>query len=152
MYDVLKRNWDKTKYLILSGFAVIFLLLVTVVYENDEKITKKTELIKNSNKAEQLKIFKKFLLNQIKSPFINLNYEIKKGDTIGKILKKYKVRNSDIQAVINEYKKYGKANQLLIGNQIDIIIEENSSTKKNSIIKFSVPITKSTTISITNFL
>ena len=149
MYHIFQKNWDKTKYLILSGFTIIFLLLVTVVYENDQKITKKTELIKNSNKAEQLKIFKKFLLNQIKSPFINLNYEIKKRDTIGKILKKYKVRNSDIQAVINEYKKYGKANQLLIGNQIDIIIEENSSTKKNSIIKFSVPITKSTTISIT---
>ena len=38
MYDVLKRNWDKTKYLILSGFAVIFLLLVTVVYKNDSEI------------------------------------------------------------------------------------------------------------------
>ncbi len=36
----------------------------------------------------ELEIFKKFLLNQIKSPFTNVNYQIKKGDTIQKILKK----------------------------------------------------------------
>jgi len=36
----------------------------------------------------------------------------------------------------------------LVGNKIDIIIKENSSTKKNLVIKFSVPVTKSTTIAI----
>ena len=36
-----------------------------------------------------------------------------------------------------------------MGNKIDIIIEKNSSTNKNSVQKFSVPITKSTTIEIT---
>ena len=36
-----------------------------------------------------------------------------------------------------------------IKNKIDIIIEKNLAANKNSIIKFSVPITKSTTISIT---
>jgi len=149
MYLVLKKNWNKAKYLILTVFAIIFLLLLAVVYKNDDKITKKSELIKSPNETTDLKIFKEFILNQINSPFVNLNYEIKKGDTIQKILKKYKVQNSDIQTVINQYKKYGKPNQLLAGNKIDIIIEKDSSTNKNSIIKFSVPITKSTTIAIT---
>jgi len=148
MYDILKKNWDKTKNLVLSGIAITFLLLLTVVYKSDEKIMKKSELIESSNETTDLKIFKKFLLDQIKSPFINLNYEIKKGDTIQKILTKYKVQKSDIQTIINEYKKYGKPNQLLIGNKIDIIIEKKASAVKNSIIKFSVPITKSTTVSI----
>ena len=58
------------------------------------------------------------------------------------------MQNRDVQTVINEYKKYGKPNQLLIGNKIDIIIEKNPSADKNSIIKFSVPITKSTNIEI----
>jgi murein DD-endopeptidase MepM/ murein hydrolase activator NlpD len=63
-------------------------------------------------------------------------------------LKKYKVKNADIQTVIKHYKKYGNPNQLLPGNEIDIIIEENSLSAENSVIKFSVPITKSTTIEI----
>ena len=127
MYGVLKKNWDKTKNLVLSGITIAFLLLITVVNKSDEKITKKSELIESSNERTDLEIIKKFLLDQIKSPFINLNYEIEKGDTIQKILTKYKVQKSDIQTIINEYKKYGKPNQLLIGNKIDIIIEKNSS-------------------------
>ena len=149
MYQVLKKKWEKTKYLILSGIFVTLLLLLMVIYKNDEKITRKSELIENSNVVADLKTFKKFLLDQIKSPFINLDYEIKKGDTIQKILKKYKVQNIDIQTIIIQYKKYGNPNQLLVGNKIDIIIEKNSSTNKNSIVKFSIPITKSTTIAIT---
>ena len=148
MYQVLKKSWNKAKYLILFGLVITLLLLVTVVYKSDEKITKKSEIIGNFKETADLKIFKKFLLDQIKSPFINLNYEIKKGDTILKILKKYKVQNSDIEKIIIQYKKYGKSNRLLVGNKIDIIIKENPSTNKNSIVKFSVPITKSTTISI----
>ncbi len=148
MYQIIKENWDKAKYPVLSGLTLILLLLVTVVYKSDEKIIKNSGLIQNSTKVADLKTFKEFLLNQIKSPFINLNYEIKKGDTIQKILKKYKVKNNDIQTTINQYKKYGNPNQLLVGNKIDIIIEKNSLKEENSIVKFSVPITKSTTIAI----
>ena len=149
MYQDIKKNWGKAKLLILFATTITLLLLLTVVYKSDQKITKKSELIKDFNEESDLKKFKKFLLNQIKSPFINLDYEINKGDTIQKILRKYKVQNSEIQTVINQYKKFGKPNQLLVGQKIAIIIKKEPATKKNSIIKFSVPITKSTTIEIT---
>ena len=148
MYQVLKKNWDKSKYLILSGIFLTLLLLLTVVYKSDERIIKKSKSIEISYESQDLKTFKKFLLNQINSPFTNLNYEIKNGDTIQKILKKLKVQNNEIQTVINQYKKYGNPNQLLVGNIINIIIEKNLTTNKNFIVKFSVPITKSTTIAI----
>ena len=149
MYQILKKNIDKTKYLIALGIVVSLFLLVTVVYKSDEKIVKKSENDQISSGISDLISFKKFLLNRINSPFINLNYEIKKGDTIQKILKKLKVDNSEIQKVINHYKKHSNPNQLLVKNTIDIIVEKNPSKNKNLIIKFSVPITKSTTISIT---
>jgi len=149
MYLLIKRNWDKTKHIILFSLTATLLLLLTVVYKNDEKVTKKSEVINSEKEESDLINFKNFLLNQIKSPFINLNYTINKGDTIQKILKKHKVQNSEIQTVIKQYKKYGNPNQLLVGNKIDIIIEKGKTEKNNSIIKFSVPITKSTTISIT---
>ena len=149
MYQVLKKNWDKPKYLILSGIFITSILLLTVVYKSDEKIIKKSMTIGISYENPDLKTFKEFLLNQIKSPFTNLNYEIKRGDTIQKILKKFEVQNNEIQNIINQYKKYGNPNQLLAGNEIDIIIKKNLSANKNTIEKFSVPITKSTTIAIT---
>ena len=149
MFQVLKKNWDESKYLILSVIFITSILLLTVVYKSDEKIIKKTATVAISYENPDLKTFKKFLLNQIKSPFTNLNYEIKKGDTIQKILKKLKVQNNDIQNVIDQYKKYGNPNKLLVGNKIDIIVEKSLSTNKKTIVKFSAPITKSTTIAIT---
>ena len=148
MYQVLKKNWDKSKYLILSGIFITLILLLTVVYKSDERIIKKSKSIEISYESPDLKTFKKFLLNQINSPFTNLNYEIKNGDTIQKILKKLKVQNNEIQTVINQYNKYGNPNQLLVGNIINIIIEKNLTTNKNFVVKFSVPVTKSTTIGI----
>jgi len=149
MFQVLKKNWDESKYLILSVIFITSILLLTVVYKSDEKIIKKNATVAISYENPDLKTFKEFLLNQIKSPFTNLNYEIKKGDTIQKILKKLKVQNNDIQNIIDQYKKYGNPNKLLVGNKIDIIVEKSLSTNKNTIVKFSVPITKSTTIAIT---
>ena len=149
MYQILKKNWDKNRYLVVSSLILVFILLLTVVYKSDDKIVKKSENIQSFYESSDLKSFKEFILNQIKSPYSNVNYEIKKGDTIQKILQRYKVKNREIQTVINQYKKYSNPNQLLVGNKIGIIIEEDSSANRNSVVKFAVPITKSTTIAIT---
>ena len=147
MYQFLKQNREKTKFFILFTFIVTFSLLLTVVFKNDEKI--KNKEINVSFQHEDLTSIKEFLLTLIKSPFINVNYEIKNGDSIQKILKKFKIQNNEIQTVINRYRKYSNPNQLLTGNKINIVIEKNLSEKNNSIVKFSVAITKSTTIEIT---
>ena len=122
----LKENLDKHKYLVLSFLIIVFFLLVTVVFKSDQNIIKKSE-IEDSMLAPDLETFKKFLLGKIKSPFTNLNYKIKKGDTIQKILKRLKVQNNEIQLIINQYKKYSNPNQLLIGNSIQIILEKQIS-------------------------
>jgi len=148
MYNVLLKNWVKNKFPVISGFVIISLVLLTVVYQSNDKVPSKTMHQGSLSSASDFKTFKNFILDQIKSPFINIDYEIAKGDTIQKILKKYRVQNNEIQAVINQYRKYGSANKLLVGNKIEIIIEKSPSVDKNLVLKFSVPITKSTTIEI----
>ena len=149
MYETLKRNWDKAKFILLSGFIIFFLLLLAVVYKSDDKVTKISVSNANLYDDSDLKKFKQFILAQIKSPFTNIDYTIKKGDTIQKILQQYKIQNNEIQTVINQYKKYGNPSRLLVGNKIDIIFEKILPENNNVIIKFSVPVTKSTTIEIT---
>ncbi len=149
MNELVKKNWNKSKHLILSALILLSLLLVLVVFKSDERVQKKSLNSVGQFESQEFKIFKEFILKKIESPFINLNYEIVKGDTIQKILQRYKVGNSEIQKIISKYKKYGNPNQLLVGNKIDIIIKRSLKEEKNSILKFSVPVTKSTTISIT---
>ena len=149
MYETFKKNLEKNKPYLLSGIIIAFFLLLAVVYKSDDKIIKKTDGLNNLDKSAELKILKKFLFDQIKSPFTYINYEIKRGDTIQKILKKQKIHDKEIQKIISQYKKYSNPNKLIAGNKIDIIIEENLKLKKHYIQKFSVPVTKSTTIEIT---
>ena len=146
MYRILNRNKEKTIYFILFAFLITILLLVSVVYKNDKGIKKIETNILFHN--QELILVKQFFLNRLKSPFTNINYEIKSGESIQKILQKLKIKNNEIQLVINHFKKYGNPNQLLVGNRIDIVVKENLSKKDNSIVKFSIPITKSTTIEI----
>ncbi len=146
MLKILRLNREKIKYLIISSFIILAILLVVVAFKNEKKILGKKNL---PISTADLSIVKDFFLKKINSPFYNLEYEIKKGDSIVKILKNLKIKNNEIQNIINQYKKYGKSQQLLTGNKIDIIVEKNPLGKNNSIIKFSIPVTKSTTIQIT---
>ena len=145
MLQILKISKTNTRYYVLSTLFFVFLILVVVAYKNDGKITDKKESI---IQYSELTSIKKFLFGKIRSPFINIHYEIKKGDSIQKILQKNKISNNEIQAVIKQYKKYSNPNQLLTGNKIDIVIEKNLSKKNDSLSKFSIPMTKSTTIEI----
>ena len=149
MYENLKKNWEKAKFILLSGFIIFFLLLLTVVYKSDEKISKISDTNLNSYDNSDLKKFKQFIFDQINSPFTNVDYKIKNGDTIQKILQQYKIQNREIQKVITQYKKYANPNRLFVGNKIDIIVEKILPENANSIVKFSAPISKSTTIEIT---
>jgi murein DD-endopeptidase MepM/ murein hydrolase activator NlpD len=147
MLENIWKKIDKYKNVGLFSLLALLLLFFSFIFKNDEKILKKSVSLYDLNQKTDLKSIKDFLLSRIKSPFINLNYTIEKGDTIQKILKKYKVQNNEIQSVIKQYKKYAKPNQLFVGNIINIIIVKNNETK-NSIVKFSAPISKSTTIEI----
>ena len=147
MLEILKKNAEKKWYFILFTFFIAFSLLVLVVFKNDQKVplSAQTNL---TFQTKELDIIKKFLFSKLNSPFINVNYEIEKGDNIEKILKKYNISNQEIQKVIKEYKKYSKPNRLLTGNKVEIIVKKKISKKNNSILKFSIPVSKSTTIDI----
>ena len=148
MYQYLKKNFQINKYLFLPSIAIFFLILVLVIDKNNTTVVKRSEINADSYQNNDSLTFKKFLFDQIRSPFLNIKHEIKNGDTIQKILSKYEIQNNQIQKIINQYKKYGSPSQLLVGNIIDIILEEDPSSKKKSILKFSAPITKSTNVEI----
>ena len=146
MHQLISQNKQTKLYIIIFTFLVSFLVLLTVVYKNDSQTTKEEKSFFFQH--PDLKLIKEFLLSEIKSPFLNVNYEIKKGDSIQKILGKFKIQNYEIQNIIQQYKKYSNPTKLQAGNKIDIVVEENLSGKGNSIAKFSIPITKSTTVEI----
>ena len=146
MYNLTKTNWEKTKYFLLTAITLAVLVLFAISNKNDEVIKGSTSNI--SYQGPELSLIKDFFLSKIKSPFIVTDYEIKSGDSIQKILKSYKIKNKEIQNIINQYKKFGDPNRLLVGNKIGVIVEKKLPEKNNSIVNFFVPITKSISIEI----
>ena len=146
MYNLTKTNWGKTKYFLLTAITLAVLVLFSISNKNDEVI--KDSTLNISYQSPELSLIKDFFLSKIKSPFIVTDYEIKSGDSIQKILKSYKIKNNEIQNIINQYKKYGDPNRLLVGNKIGVIVEKKLPEKNNSIVNFFVPITKSISIEI----
>ena len=148
MYQMLLKNIEKRKFIYAFSFILLSLLIFTFFNKNTNSIKNLSNNKIPFSRETELNLIRDFLFKQIKSPFEDIKHGIKKGDSIGKILKKYNVENAQIQEVIKQYKIYGKANQLLVGNTIDLTIEKNIISGGNSIIKFFIPITKSTSIEI----
>ena len=58
MYQILKQNWARSKYFIISALFITSALLFTVLFKSDEKILKKTEIGDISNKLSETILFK----------------------------------------------------------------------------------------------
>ena len=82
MYQILRRSREKVKYFIVFTFVIVFSLLLTVVFKNDNTTKEKVDEKSAYLPAKELTKVKNFLFSKIQSPFININYEIKSGDTI----------------------------------------------------------------------
>ena len=74
MYEIIKSNWHKTKIIASFGIAITLLILIAVIYKSDNKGTGKPEVFITLGQKSDVINFKKFLLNQIRSPFININH------------------------------------------------------------------------------
>ena len=146
MNQIFKGFKESSKFFILSTSIIIVFLLIAVVYKNDNEISNIGE--NAFDQQQSIQKIKDFLFKKIKSPFVNANYEVKKGDTIQKILKKFNIENKEIYEAIKQYKKYAPANSLFQGSKIDILVKENFHKKNNSLLKLSIPISKSISVEI----
>ena len=137
---------DKFKYLLIFLFIIIGIFFTQIIIKTNEKRDESLSLI---YKHKDFKTTKEFLLSKIKSPFINIDYKVQKGDSIKKILKSNNVNNNDIDKSIKLIKKFSNPNNLHVGKKLNIIIEKDHIKKTNYINKIIVPITKSINIEIT---
>ena len=75
MFEIIKKNLDKKNSITLFGIIITLIILIAVAYKSDSPRVKKTNIVKTINENSDVVNLKKFLLNQIKSPYLNINYE-----------------------------------------------------------------------------
>tara|TARA_B100000579_G_C22807192_1_gene843166 strand:+ start:11 stop:1303 length:1293 start_codon:yes stop_codon:yes gene_type:complete len=113
-----------------------FLIILYVKYSQFTIEKKQNELIRTFEN-KHFKTTKDFILNKIKSNYLNIEHKIKSGENFNNILSKYKIPDTEIKNISAELEKFTKLNSLKIGSLVTFSIREG---KKRSIETLKFPV------------
>ena len=86
MHNFIRDNWDKTKYLAVAALTLmVVLILLTTNYKNDEFVKSKKRIAPYHE--SELSLVKNFFFSKIRSPFLTVEHQIKRGEIFKKFLK-----------------------------------------------------------------
>ena len=97
------KSWGLIIYPII---LLLTLIIYTTTYNsiNNQK-NENEENLENFFNSEELVSIKSSFLDSLKSPYIEFNYNIENNDSIGRILKKFRVSDKEIQTIIKGLKQ-----------------------------------------------
>ena len=134
----------------LISFILIFSVIFFISSNSINKRNKESEKnFKEITETSEFSNFSNFLISKINSPYKEINYIIKNNDSIEKILRSFKVRDSDVKIISIELKRKKLIN-IYSGRKLNLIIKklkDGSSTLVNLV----YPINNTTSIEIRKF-
>ena len=89
---------------ILGTFLFLIGIYSMIIYNLNLK-EKRTQEITSFLSNDQTILLKNYILNQIKSPYLEYEYIVKDNDTIESILKKFSVKRDEIALIVKQIKK-----------------------------------------------
>ncbi len=138
---------DKSKLLIIFG-PIFFVLIIYVSITYNSKLKKeRVEVINSFLSSNETVLLKNYLLNQIKSPYLEYDYLIKEGDTIDSILKKFSIKKDQVDFIVKEIKKMNLTD-IKIGQKITFLLKKNINSREIEIISVKYPLSKETFVQI----
>ena len=149
-----EKNWKlnsitlkKVSFIIYFSILTLSFLTYSSTYNfiNNKKKNNEQNLEKIFN-SQEFKNVKSSILSNIKSPYIELNYNIEVNDSIGKILRKFKVPDNEIQKIIEGLKKR-KLTNIYAGRELNIVLKKVNENE-NSIINILYPINNTLSVEI----
>jgi len=138
----------KNEKLNLIVFSFLFIIVAALVFSYNNSIKKKrSEQIDVFISNDQTVLLKNYLLNQIRSPYLEYDYVVKDNDTVESILKKFSVKQSEINFVVTKIKKMSLSN-ITPGQKVQFVLKRGKEKKNMEIVKVEYPISKTTFVNI----
>ena len=140
------KNIQIRYLLILSPIFFILIIYAAIIYNSklkEQRMETITSFLSNNNTI----LLKNYLLNQIKSPYLEYDYFIKDGDTIETILKKFSIRKDQIDFIVEKIKKMNLAG-IKTGQKVSFLLKRNTNTKEIEIINVNYPLSKESFVQI----
>ena len=133
--------------IILISFVVFssiaFFSISNFVAKKNIEEQKNISAVTNSS---EFSIFTKYLVSKITSPYEEVNYLIKKNDSIERILKNFNIKGDDINNVSIELKK-NKLTSIYSGKKLTLIYKKESDGSQ-SLINLNYPLSNTRSIEV----
>jgi murein DD-endopeptidase MepM/ murein hydrolase activator NlpD len=147
MYAVKITNLLMKKNYLLYFFilAIFFLFYFLAVNKIKSYNSSKEDNFNSFLGSSEFDNIRRYIFENLNSPYKEYNYIVKNNDTIEKILKKYKVNTDDVNNIAKAVVKKKNSN-IFSKTNIKIIIKEEAGA--NKIVSLFYPINEITTIEI----
>ena len=142
---ILSRKMEEI-VLITGSILLVFFIYSAIAY-NSILEKKRIESIDSFLSNNQTILLKNYILNQVKSPYLEYDYIIKDSDTIEKILKKFSIKNDEITFIVKKIKKMNLSN-IAPNQKINFILKKGKDSKNIEIVKINYPLSKTTFVQI----
>ena len=129
-------------------FSFLFIIVGALVFSYNNSIKKKRlEEIDSFISNNQTVLLKNYLLNQIKSPYLEYDYVVQNNDTVESILKKFSVKQSEINFIVTKIKKM-KLSNITPNQKMEFVLKKTRDKRNMEIVKIKYPISKTTFVNI----
>jgi len=146
LLEKLSKNQRTRLLIILLSIFFVSIIYASITYNSKLK-EERLETISSFLSDNNTILLKNYLLNQIKSPYLEYDYLIKDGDTIETILKKFSIKKDQVDFIVKEIKKM-KLADIKTGQKISFLLKKNMNTKQIEIITLNYPLSKETFVQI----
>ena len=134
------RKINNLLFILLGSFLIILYVQYSQ-FSIDKKQKRLFAILQNSD----FKLTQNFIINNLKSNYLNIDHKVKSGETFNQILKEYNISEKEIGNIKKELNKFTKLNSLKIGPNLILTIKEGDY---RSIEGLSFPISKTIEILI----
>ena len=142
VFDV---NTYKSNYVFLSIFVILTSALILSYSTSIKK--KRLEEINSFLAKNETILLKNYILNQIKSPYLEYDYVVKSNDTVESILKKFSVNKNEISFIVKKIKKR-KLSNISPNQKMKFVLRRSKDKTNMEVLKIQYPISKTTYVNI----
>ena len=146
----LKKEYPIFKKIKPVYVFVLILLFITIYSSIIYNSSLKQKRIKEINaflSNDQTVLLKNYIINKIKSPYLEYDYIVKSNDTIETILKKFSVKKEEVDWIVKKIKKKDLSN-IIPKQKIKFILKKSRDGKDIEVVKINYPISKTTFVRI----
>ncbi len=142
-----KLKFENFKFLFLFSILLFFTIVYfTFVNFVDQKNQENVENLNTISKSTEFLNLSNYFISKINSPYKEIKYSIQNNDAIGKILKRYNIKDKEINIIVKKLKEK-KLSNIYTGRKLKLILKKNNDNV-NSVINLVFPISNTNSVEI----